>query len=123
MFLLEPTFKQVDSEPKYEPAEDVFSPPENWAENSQLSGRLGEEQILQRRNDEIKIEDISTDEIKKARDILPSSDALKSGTWLIIFYLVLQAHSALKLEKKCNFKSTKNTLFAFSKMAKNHFLH
>ena len=78
--LLEPTFKRVDSEPKYEP-EDPFSSPENWAENSQLSGRFGEEQILQRRNDEIKIEDkISSDEIKKARDILPSSEALKSGT-------------------------------------------
>ena len=32
-------------------------------------------------------------------------------------------HSALNLEKKCNFKSTKNTLFAYSKMAKNQFLH
>ena len=29
--------------------------------------------------------------------------------------------SVLKLEKKCNFKSTKNTFFTISKMAKNQF--
>ena len=28
-----------------------------------------------------------------------------------------------KIGKKCNFKSAKKTLFAFSKMAKNQFLH
>ena len=34
----------------------------------------------------------------------------------------IDAHSALKLEKECNFKSAKK-LFAISKMAKNQFLH
>ena len=81
-YLLEPTFKQADSEPKYESKYEPINSPDNWAENSPLSARLGEEQILQRRNDEIKIEDISAsdEKIKKARDILPSSEALKSGT-------------------------------------------
>ena len=33
------------------------------------------------------------------------------------------ASQCSKIRKKCNFKSTKKTLFAFSKMAKNQFLH
>ena len=37
--------------------------------------------------------------------------------------VTLAFHSALKLEKKCNFKSAKKALFAFSKMAKIQFLH
>ena len=32
-------------------------------------------------------------------------------------------HSALKLEKKVHFQKCKKALFAFSKMAKNQFLH
>ena len=32
-------------------------------------------------------------------------------------------HGALKLEKKVQFQKYKNTLFAFSKMAQNQFLH
>ena len=81
-YSLEPTFKQADSEPKYESKYEPINSPDNWAENSPLSARLGEEQILQRRNDEIKIKNISAsdEKIKKARDILPSSEALKSGT-------------------------------------------
>ena len=36
---------------------------------------------------------------------------------------LLISHSALKLEKKCNFKSTKTHYLHFQKCAKNQFLH